>query len=366
MSQFKSALLLIYTPTSNRRFLIQRGCNSANVLSVATGLAQEYLSDVYGNELLKFVTCANIEQSEDYKRGIRDRFTTDMGMYIEPNSVQVHLNINSHAAKMFVSKNRSVYKHTAKVTPPPLRFLWHGCNPKNFDEIFRDGFKTSFANMTFNVYGSGIYFATDAKLSSYFVAGKGNDMKPDVDYSIIFAAVTLGTVGIRVPLLGGLESEKTKMAQDLKHPANRNPPVGCDSATGAYLKEIVVYDNMHAFPFAKVVFRLSSINKIPDPYLTDFLNRTYLKSLWDVPIGLGGVYLLEGAGSRAAFLDDMPLVIIENASLVHGWLPSTSADVESETVEEMREKILVLENRVFLLERENEILQLNLAKKNAT
>lgn len=54
--------------------------------------------------------------------------------------------------------------------------------------------------------------------------------------------------GVREPLLAGSESEKGAMERALRHPANRNPPLGCVSATGPNMKEVVVYDNALAYP----------------------------------------------------------------------------------------------------------------------
>lgn len=74
---------------------------------------------------------------------------------------------------------------------------------------------------------------------------------------------------------------------DLKHPANRNPPVGCDSATGSFLKELVVYEDTLSFPIAQVRFKLLPGADIPDPYKCDAINRGYLRDLRQVSMGQG-------------------------------------------------------------------------------
>jgi hypothetical protein len=239
---------------------------------------------------------------------------------------------------------------------PALRFLWHGCSDYIVEDVMRGGFKTSFANLTFNVYGAGIYFATDAKLSAYFVttdvAAKQARAAPAAGkFRMILAAVILGKVGTRVALSGGSESERMKMKGDLKHPANRNPPLGCDSAAGPSLKEVVVYDNAMALPFACVSFSLKPGLHLPDPYASDAADKTFLRNLHQVPSNT--MPQLLSRGGHAAAVDCSPLSVALLPPLLCGWQPGADVDDNDALIE----RVAQLEQRVAQLERENTLLR---------
>ena len=275
--------------------------------------------------------------------------------------VSVEVNAECEAAELFVARHAQMVKARAGAQPP-LLFLWHGCAEAVLPEVLRKGFKTSFANMSFNVYGAGIYFATDARLSAFFVTRdvrSGAPLPPDASgrYSLVFAAVALGRTGVREALVGGNEAAKALMAADLKHPANRNPPIGCDSAAGSHLKEVVVYENALAHPLARVSFRLAAAEPLPDPYAQDLaLGRHFLRSLCEVPRGgLGRIFAANGC---ATSLDAAEPEVEAGARLVMGW--SAAARPPELSGAEMLERIAALEGRVAHLEDENARLRLRL------
>ena len=117
------------------------------------------------------------------------------------------------------------------------------------------------------------------------------------------------------------------------------------------MKEVIVYENALAYPLARVKFRLQSGKLIPDPYEQDALDRSYLRTLLQVPTGLGRYSTLSGA---FAHLDSSPLAVDTEARLIMGW----SADNRNEvSTDELLAKIAELENKVTQLERENAVLR---------
>jgi len=345
------------------KFLKRNGCNiSKNDLDLCTGLAKVYLSDVDVSELACLI---NVEDYylEELSVGIKARLNADLQAYIDEGSVKIILNPGtaSQAGDAFITRHKQMNKSCTDSSP--VRFLWHGCDTSIIGSILESGFKTSYSNLTFNVYGAGIYFATDAKLSAYFLTTNVRERKaypPDNEgyYSILFSVVSLGRVGLREALCGGNEVEKTQMKSDLKHPANRNPPVGCNSAAGKYLKEVVIYENSQAFPLAQVKFRLKEGIKIPDPYAKDTeTSREYLKSLHDVPTGLGRFCDTKG---DHIFLDTSEIIIDDNPRLIMGWSAGNESSSEI-TRDDLVERIGELEMRVADLERENQALRISMS-----
>jgi len=309
------------------RLLLAHGCGESDwdaAAAAAKGPAASFFRDAYAYEFRAF-----FERPRDAAgaaAACRARFLEDMGEYADWDSVEVCLNCSCDVTSLFSSRYMQL-RGTAPDAAPALRFLWHGCDDCIVEEVMRGGFKTSFANLTFNVYGAGVYFATDAKLSAYFVTtdvtAKRQRAKPKAGkFRMVFAAVTLGNVGTRVPLSGGSESERRQMKGDLKHPANRNPPLSCDSATGPSLKEIVVYDNAMALPFACVSFNLKSDACLPDPYAADAADKGFLRDLHQVPSAT--MPQLLSRGSRAAAVDFGPLFVTQQPPLLCGWRPDAS------------------------------------------
>ena len=245
--------------------------------------------------------------------------------------VQIKSNSNSTLGERFVAAASHI--HTDFRDSIHLRFLWHGCSPGTLGIILDEGFKTSFSSLDFNVYGAGIYFAIDAKLSVFFLTRNPVTLEtipPDADgcYTLVLAAVLLGKTGVREPLMGGSENQKKKMEGALKHPANRNPPVGCHSATGQRLKEAVIYENTNAFPAFTVKFRIKEgVPPYPNPYdEDDTTNHTYLRSLHDAPHGIVMRRKLDGTLTE---LDTPhPDSLIENAPLLLGWCSNTKNNPE--------------------------------------
>lgn len=348
------------------RLLVQSGCDgsAAAVQAVAKGAARAYLDDVIGYELEAFVGGREETFRREIERAARERLVEDLGDYVDRHDVHIEVNTNEDSGSLFATRYKLLRKSFCSGAEelPPLLFLWHGCASAILPEIMRSGFKTSFSNLTFNVYGAGIYFATDAKLSAFFVTRNVREstlLPCDAEgrYSLIFSAVALGRTGVREALVGGNEAAKTRMKADLKHPANRNPPLGCDSATGTHLKEVIVYENALAFPMARVSFRLVGGTLIPDPYDADLSSgRLYLRPLTAVPRGLGNICTLSG---RAVALDGAEPSIDRNASLVMNWSSSGSEDPLSN--EELLERAANLESRISVLERENAALRATIA-----
>jgi hypothetical protein len=204
-----------------------------------------------------------------------------------------------------------------------MRLLWHGCGPSVLPLLLRQGFKASFSSLAFNVYGAGTYFATDARLSTFFLTTRPatkERIPPDGDgcYTLVLAAVLLGRCGMREPLLAGSERERVSMESALRHPANRNPPVGCHSASGLHLKEVVIYNDAAAFPAFCVRFRLGAgVLPLPNPYDEDLrLNYSYLRALPDSLSNLLHWHALNGVRTP---LDTRELLVDRSAPLVGGW-----------------------------------------------
>ncbi len=246
------------------RFFVQRGLDLTDCLPNSQGLARAYLEDVPAAELATFVSTEDDRYVAEVKATAESWLLADLAQFIYPD-IDVTVNGQCAARDEFISRYRQMsaachlraqqqasqheqHAETAAEADsskpsntstsggssgrPSLIFLWHGCDGRILPEILQRGFKTSFANMTFNVFGVGIYFATDAKLSAYFLTHNVNEQAPRPPdpltgrYTIVLACVLAGTVGVREALTGGNEAAKAKMKLDLKHPANRNAPVG--------------------------------------------------------------------------------------------------------------------------------------------
>jgi hypothetical protein len=189
--------------------------------------------------------------------------------------------------------------------------------------LLRQGFKASFSSLAFNVYGAGTYFATDARLSTFFLTTRPatkERIPPNGEgcYTLVLAAVLLGRCGMREPLLAGSERERVSMESALRHPANRNPPVGCHSASGLHLKEVLIYNDAAAFPAFCVRFRLGAgVLPLPNPYDEDLrLNYSYLRALPDSLSNLLHWHALNGVRTP---LDTRELLVDRSAPLVGGW-----------------------------------------------
>jgi hypothetical protein len=176
---------------------------------------------------------------------------------------------------------------------PTLRFLWHASAVP--DIILSQGVNNNFSNMSMNVYGVGVYFASDAKLANAY-------SRPDDDgvYTVICALTMLGDVGVKEPLVlcevettetDELSASMKALGVDLTQPQHRNPPIGCDTTTGPHRKEIVIYNNAGALPLFSVKYKLLCADKLENPYVADTLSRRgdisinseYLRSLDQVP-----------------------------------------------------------------------------------
>ena len=339
-----------------------------SALGVAVGGARELLTDPLA-DALKELVCGRIDM-DSVRPAIEQAICADLGDDVEV--VEVRSNSNEALGAAFVAAAQHM---SADGVDPMVRLLWHGCGSGVLSTLLRDGFKTSWSSLEFNVYGVGVYFAVDARLSTFFLTTNpktGEVTAPDTDgcYVLILAATLMGRTGVRDPLLGGSESEKATMEVALKHPANRNAPVGCHSATGTKLKELVLYENSHAFPAFTVRFRLpKDAAPLPDPYDEDErTEHTYLRALQHAPHGiLPGWRDVRG---RKAELDkggEAGLTqLVYDVQLVGGWDPRLAAEEQDEAAALMS-KVARLEQRNADMERqlENEKLARRAAEEES-
>lgn len=272
---------------------------------------------------------------------VRQRFLAD---FAEGDVEVVSVEANAVCPEGLISSFRSSLDifSSRHGRPPPTRFLWHCSSvPK---VVLESGLNGNFASMDLNVYGVGLYMATDAKLSAAYA-------RPDADgvCTMLLVLTVLGKTGVREPLIG-VEEESTdderlkdsmaKMGINLTQPQHRNPPVGCDSATGPHSKELVVYSSSAALPAFAVRYRLKNAS-MPNPYQADTKSRQggeaeatpagtaqYLRSLREVPP------LLTASLGTAPIEAD--LEIVEDAAL----LPTGTFPTTREEARELRRKVI--------------------------
>lgn len=335
--------------------------------ALATGKTKEFLDNPLVSDLEALVL-GHIDTAHVYK-AIEAAFNADMHAFANDIAevVSVACNPNQALGELFVASAR-------RLENPHLRFLWHGCSPRALRTILTDGFKPSFSSLDFNVYGAGIYFAVDAKLSVFFLTRNPvtlDTIPPDEDgcYTLVLAAVLLGKTGVRPPLMGGTERQKKGMENALKHPANRNPPVGCHSATGNRLKEVVIYENTNAFPNFTVRFRIKEgSTPLPDPYTEDDKEgHRYLRSFNDAPHGIVMRRTLDGSLTEMDL--PAPHAVQYDAKLLMDWCCNGSpllsrsnskgdlqAVVQQEQLQGIEFRLAMLERRVHDAEQQNVIL----------
>ena len=328
--------------------------------ALATGMTKEFLDNPLISDLDALVR-GQIDTVHVYK-AIEDAFNADLRAFNNDIAEVVSIACNSNQAlgDLFVASAR-------RMENPNLRFLWHGCSAGVLSTVLSDGFKTSFSSLDFNVYGAGVYFAIDAKLSVFFLTRNPATLEPippdeDGCYTLVLSAVLLGKTGVRPPLMGGTERQKKGMENALKHPANRNPPVGCHSATGTYLKEVVIYENTNAFPAFTVRFRISAESPpLPDPYSEDLKqNYRYLRSLNDAPHGI--VMRREIDGTLTELDLPAPHAVQRDAKLLMDWCStespflSRSNSKENLKQQETESRLAMLESRMQAVEQQNAIL----------
>jgi hypothetical protein len=209
---------------------------------------------------------------------------------IEVVSVDVNSKCPQGTMEMFRS-SLDVYR-TKYGRSPTTRFLWHSSSVT--DTVLESGLSMNFAAMDVNVYGAGLYLATDAKLSAAYT--RPND---EGICSMLLVLTMLGTTGVREPLIGveeeslehdDLLASMRRMGVDLTQPQHRNPPIGCDSATGPHQKEIVVHNSHQTLPCFVVRYKVKKkVAAPPNPYYADTKSRwqgkggkEYLRPLDDV------------------------------------------------------------------------------------
>ena len=209
------------------------------------------------------------------------------------------------------------------------------------------GLNQNFSSMDFNVYGSGLYMATDAKLSAKYCTPDDNGV-----CRMLLVLNLIGKCGVREPLVCvEVESEEEhdlKRSMDamgicLTQPQHRNPPLGCQSSTGPNHKEVVIYNSAQTLPSFLVEFKVLN-EKMPNPYSEDYRRRhkkdqtnigckPYLKALPDV-VPLFDSNISEGR-----------LHIYEDAKL----LPTGTFPVSREEARALRKKVAAGEwnNNIF-------------------
>ena len=239
------------------------------------------------------------------KERLKDEMRDGEGDLLDAESIKVEVNGSDKLFSQFISSLKTKETNAEADEPPCFRFLWHATRAEVVKQIWEDGFTNTFASLFYNVYGAGLYFATDAKLSAKYQDGD------DAEVELVLALVSVGRVGVRQPLIlqsmeaavdqesdaerqKAFENSMYLLGVDLRLPPHRNPPKGCQSATGPHKKELVVYKHDYALPFFRVKFRLRKGKKyLPDPYARDTNYRLqgrippYLRPLGDVPLMLG-------------------------------------------------------------------------------
>jgi ankyrin repeat protein len=265
---------------------------------------------------------------------VRKRFEDDFGASnVAVESVEVNtacpdglINVFLSALDVFRAKHGRV---------PPTRFLWHCSTVPEI--VLRSGLNGNFASMDLNVYGVGLYVATDAKLSGYYA-------RPDEHgvCTMLLVLTMLGKTGVREPLIGieeesmddaTLKASMAEMQVDLTQPQHRNPPIGCDSAIGPHAKEVVVYSSTAALPAFVVRYRLLN-GELTNPYTADTASRCHGRS-GELAVGVGAEYLrslqevpplLQGAVAADEFGVEGVLDIEDDARLLPmGTFPTTRA-----------------------------------------
>ena len=106
------------------------------------------------------------------KRRVGERLKCELGGYFG-SLVSIDIELKDSIFQQFQA-------HLLEKKSKSIRFLWHASQAP--DQIFEHGMKISYASMAFNVFGTGLYLAPDAKLSSYYAKPT-----PDGESSLICA-----------------------------------------------------------------------------------------------------------------------------------------------------------------------------------
>ena len=122
------------------------------------------------------------------------------------------------------------------------RWCWHGLEGAALESVMREGFRVQHSSLEFACYGSGLYFAPDARLAHWFAAGRKKQSRG----KLILARVACGKVWSKPSLLDpqvhggtrwlapgrGNEWDTQLVWQLLRSPDHRNAPEGYQSVTG--------------------------------------------------------------------------------------------------------------------------------------
>ncbi len=121
------------------------------------------------------------------------------------------------------------------------RWVWHGArDPQSLAQVLESGFSIQHSNLEFAFYGSGLYFAADARLSNGFVTEAGSGQR-----KLILARVACGKIGDKASMLDPAvtgdsrwldpkqnEWDRQRLWQLLRQPEHRKPPAGAQSVLG--------------------------------------------------------------------------------------------------------------------------------------
>lgn len=121
------------------------------------------------------------------------------------------------------------------------RWLWHGVRDSHaLPQLLTDGLSTQYSNLEFAFYGSGVYFAPDARLANAFARADGAGQR-----KLILARVACGKIADKASTLDPAvtgdaqwlnptrnELDKQRLWQILRRPEHRRPPEGHQSIVG--------------------------------------------------------------------------------------------------------------------------------------
>ena len=207
-------------------------------------------------------------------RALADYF---LGVMPEDTQLQRILRIeNRQSWRQFKVYRNEVYDKFAKDnwhTDGIETYLWHGSD--SVDAEATNGFDIAHANLDFNMYGAGVYFASDPRLSHYFI--RENRNRPHARCKQILARVVVGWCATKAPVKSHVPNCWNKRvncwnqkcrnlrAEELKKPEHRKAPGEHHSCSSKHSTEVIVYKDYHAYPAYLFEYQCASLAKF-DPY----------------------------------------------------------------------------------------------------